>query len=92
MEKLCRNSNGVKIIREWKRGKDEGAFETKFTVFYKNDSIALQIKLRQKGGGGGGQCLGASPPGYTTGHDCNTQVGSKNFEKNILFSIDGAKL
>ena len=53
MEKLCRNSNGAKISRKRKSGrpKDEGAFETKFTVFYKNVLITLQMKLRQKEGG-----------------------------------------
>ena len=50
MEKLCRNSNGAKISRKLKSGKDEGDFETKFMIFYKNVLITLQFELRQKGG------------------------------------------
>ena len=47
-----------KISRNSKSGKDEGAIETKFTVFYKNVLISLQIKLHEKGRG---QCPGAHP-------------------------------
>ena len=51
MKKLCRNSNGAKMSRNRKTGKDEGASETTFTVLYKNVLITLQTKLRQKGRG-----------------------------------------
>ena len=39
-----------KVSRKWKSGKDEEAFEIKFTVFYKNVLIKLQIMLCQKQG------------------------------------------
>ena len=57
MEKLRRNSNGAKlVVSEKDSGKDEGAFETTFAVFYKNVLIILQIKIRQK------SWAGAPPP------------------------------
>ena len=45
-------------------GKDEGAFETKFTAFSKSVLITLQIKLRQNGGGPVPLC--PPTPGYAT--------------------------
>ena len=55
--------SAVTVVIE-KNGKDEGAFKTKFTVFYKNVFITLQIKLRQKRGT---IAPVPSPPCYASG-------------------------